>query len=244
MLLGGLFLCCLQITFVSISFSHIFIEKGLENVEIKVALDESGNFGKSGKYIVVGGIQVTNNKPILNFMKRQELKFRKLYPEKFEDEEIKHTNSFPAMRHHYIEKIVEKSEAIHYCVSNKYHCDEAMLKDENILYNYMVFRIVKRIISNNRSLTCLSLLLDNRTIKITRSDSLVDYLKGKIYFDLERPDIELNVQMLDSKNSRLIQAADFIAGTVFHRYTHNNNICYNLIKKKLDCVYHYPYNNF
>ncbi len=213
-------------------------------MEVKVALDESGNFGKDGDYIVVGGIQVSNGKPLLNFMKKQELKFRKLYPLKFENEEIKHTNSFPAMRHHYIEKIAEKSEAIHYCTANKTKCDPQMLKDENILYNYMVFRIVKRIVTNNRNLNRLILLLDNRTIKITRSDSLVDYLKGKIYFDLGRPDVELNVQMLDSKNSRLIQSADFIAGAVYHYYTHNKGLCYNLIKKKLDCKYHYPYNNF
>lgn len=193
---------------------------------------------------MVGGIQVTDSKLILNFMKKQELKFKSLYPEKFENEEIKHTNSFPAMRHNYIEKIVGKSEAIHYCVANKNNCDPKMLKDENILYNYMVFRIVKRIVLNNSSLTCLSLLLDNRTIKITQSDSLVDYLKAKIYFDLDRPDIELNVQMLDSKNSRLIQSAGFIARTVFHRYTHSKDICYKLIKKKLHCIYHSPYNNF
>ncbi|HGO1458819.1 TPA: DUF3800 domain-containing protein [Staphylococcus aureus] len=90
----------------------------------------------------------------------------------------------------------------------------------------------------------MTLLLDNRTTKITRRDSLVDYLKGKFYFDLNRPDVELMVIMLDSENSRLIQAADFIAGSVYHHYTYNNNLCYNLLKEKLDCKYHYPYNDF
>ncbi|WP_432202402.1 DUF3800 domain-containing protein [Staphylococcus warneri] len=213
-------------------------------MEIKIALDESGNFGKDGDYVVVGGLQVSDGKSVRNFIKRQELKFRKMYPNAFLDEEIKHNNSYPAMRHHYINKIVEKSDKIHYCVSNKRNCDQNMLDDENILYNYMVFRIVKRIIIQNPNLKKLFLLLDNRTTKITRRDSLVDYLKGKIYFDLERPDIELIVEMLDSKSSRLIQAADFIAGSVYHYYTHNNKLCYNLLETKLDCKYHYPYNNF
>ncbi|WP_323703000.1 DUF3800 domain-containing protein [Mammaliicoccus sp. Dog046] len=213
-------------------------------MEIKIALDESGNFGIDGDYIVVGGIQVSNEKPIINFMKNQELRFRKAYPHHFEHEEIKHTNSFPAMRYYYIQKIVEKSEAIHYCISNKTKCDQTMLRDENILYNYMVFRIVKRIVTSNEGMSKLTLLLDNRTIKITRRDSLVDYLKGKLYFDLGRPDIELEVTMLNSKHSRLIQAADFIAGCVYHFYTHKNKLCYNLIKDKLDCKYRYPYNNF
>ncbi|MCJ1779898.1 DUF3800 domain-containing protein [Mammaliicoccus sciuri] len=213
-------------------------------MEIKIALDESGNFGIDGDYIVVGGIQISDDKPLKNFMKKQELRFKKMYPKNFLDKEIKHTNSFPAMRYYYIQKIVEKSEAIHYCTSNKTKCDQSMLKDENILYNYMVFRIVKRIITKNPTISKLTLLLDNRTTKITRRDSLVDYLKGKIYFDLNRPDLELNVTMLDSKNSRLIQAADFIAGCVYHYYTHNNELCYNFIKEKLDCKYHYPYNDF
>ncbi|KTW18668.1 DUF3800 domain-containing protein [Staphylococcus warneri] len=213
-------------------------------MEIKIALDESGNFGKDGDYVVVGGLQVSDGKSVRNFIKRKELKFRKMYPNAFLDEEIKHNNSYPAMRHHYINKIVEKSDKIHYCVSNKRNCDQNMLDDENILYNYMVFRIVKRIIIQNPNLKKLFLLLDNRTTKITRRDSLVDYLKGKIYFDLERPDIELIVEMLDSKSSRLIQAADFIAGSVYHYYTHNNKLCYNLLETKLDCKYHYPYNNF
>lgn len=213
-------------------------------MEIKIALDESGNFGKDEDYVVVGGLQVSDGKSVRNFIKRQELKFRKMYPNAFLDEEIKHNNSYPAMRHHYINKIVEKSDKIHYCVSNKRNCDQNMLDDENILYNYMVFRIVKRIIIQNPNLKKLFLLLDNRTTKITRRDSLVDYLKGKIYFDLERPDIELIVEMLDSKSSRLIQAADFIAGSVYHYYTHNNKLCYNLLETKLDCKYHYPYNNF
>ncbi|MFI3378727.1 DUF3800 domain-containing protein [Mammaliicoccus sciuri] len=213
-------------------------------MEIKIALDESGNFGIDGDYIVVGGIQISDDKPLKNFMKNQELRFRNKHPKNFEGKEIKHTNSFPAMRHYYIQKIVEKSEAIHYCTSNKTMCDQSMLKDENILYNYMVFRIVKRIVTKNQSLSKLTLLLDNRTTKITRRDSLVDYLKGKIYFDLNRPDLKLDVIMLDSQNSRLIQAADFIAGCVYHFYTHNNELCYNLIKEKLDCKYHYPYNYF
>lgn len=213
-------------------------------MEIKIALDESGNFGIDGDYIVVGGIQISDDKSLKNFMKNQELRFRNKHPKNFEGKEIKHTNSFPAMRHYYIQKIVEKSEAIHYCTSNKTMCDQSMLKDENILYNYMVFRIVKRIVTKNQSLCKLTLLLDNRTTKITRRDSLVDYLKGKIYFDLNRPDLKLDVIMLDSQNSRLIQAADFIAGCVYHFYTHNNELCYNLIKEKLDCKYHYPYNYF
>ena len=213
-------------------------------MDIKIVLDESGNFGKDGDYIAVGGIQVSNGKSIQNFMKKQELKFRKKYPKDFKDEEIKHNNSYPAMRYYYINKIVEKSDKIHYCVSNKRNCDPKMLDDENILYNYMVFRIVKRVIIQHPNLQKLFLLLDNRTTKITRRDSLVDYLKGKIYFDLERPDVELIVDMLDSEKSRLIQAADFIAGCVRHYYTYNNSLCYNLIKSKLDCKYHYPYNNF
>lgn len=61
---------------------------------------------------------------------------------------------------------------------------------------------------------------------------------------MNKTDVELMVYMEDSESSRLIQAADFIAGCVHHYYTHNNNLCYNLIKSKLDCKYHYPYNNF
>lgn len=212
--------------------------------EINIALDESGNFGSDGDYIVVGGLQYYSTKPIANFMKRQELKFRKLYPNSFEREEIKHTNAFPAMRFYYIDKIVEKSECLHYCVSNKKRIDKGMLDDENILYNYMVYRIVNRVIAKNNNVKKLNLILDNRTVKITRRDGLTDYIKGKVYFDLNRPDIEINITMFDSKQSRVIQAADFIAGCVYHYYTHKNYLCYNVVKKKLDCSYRYPYNDF
>lgn len=211
--------------------------------QVNIALDESGNFGKEGDYIVVGGIQYTNSKPIKNFMKKQELKFREMYPV-FENKEIKHTNAYPAMRHHYINNIVKKSEFIHYCVSNKRKVDNGMLNDENILYNYMVYRIVYRVIYKNPDLKELNLLLDNRTTKITRRRSLNDYIKAKVYFDIERPDITINIDMLDSVNSRVIQAADFIAGSIYQYYTHNNELCYNIFREKLDCAYRYPYNDF
>lgn len=211
---------------------------------INIALDESGNFGSDGDYIVVGGIQYYRGKPISNFIKNQELKFRKRYPKFFAEEEIKHTNAFPAMRHYYVDKIKEKSDCVHYCVANKKNIDPAMLDDENILYNYMVYRIVTRVIRQNPNIKKLNLVLDNRTIKITRREGLMDYIKGKVYFDMNRPDIDINIKMFDSKDSRVIQAADFIAGCVYHFYTHDNSLCYNLIKDKLDCAYRYPYNNF
>lgn len=213
-------------------------------MEINIALDESGNFGSDGNYVVVGGLQVSNKKSIANFMKNQELRFRKLYPSSFENVEIKHSNSFPGMRYYYIEKLVEKADCFHYCVTNKNNVDPGMLRDENILYNYMVFRIVNRVIQQNKNVKKLNILLDNRTIKITRRDGLTDYIKGKVYIDLNRPDIEIDIRMIDSKDSRLVQSADFIAGCVYHYYTHRKDLCYNLIKEKLDCCYHYPYNDF
>lgn len=77
-------------------------------MEIKIALDESGNFGIDGDYIVVGGIQISDDKPLKNFMKNQELRFQNKHPKNFKDKEIKHTNSFPAMRYYYIQKNCRK----------------------------------------------------------------------------------------------------------------------------------------
>lgn len=65
----------------------------------------------------------------------------------------------------------------------------------------MLFRVLISLMINT--------LFAWRTTKITRRDSLVDYLKGKIYFDLERPDVELIVDMLDSKKSRFISSCRF-----------------------------------
>ncbi|UJS27758.1 DUF3800 domain-containing protein [Macrococcoides canis] len=213
-------------------------------MEINIALDESGNFGDDGGFVIVGGVQVSNKKSVSNFMKNQELRFRKKYPQKFSNVEIKHKNSFPAMRYYYIEKIAQKVDCFHYCATNKNNIDKSMLEDENILYNYMVYRIVLRVIRQNPKIKKLNIILDQRTTKITRRDGLTDYIKGKVFFDLKRPDINLTITMFDSEHNRLIQAADFIAGCAYHYYTHENDLCYNLIKEKLDCCYHYPYNNF
>jgi hypothetical protein len=63
-----------------------------------------------------------------------------------------------------------------------------------------------------------------------------NYLKGKVSwksFVMNKDEPDIDVCHLNSQDEPCIQVADYLAGAVFSKFEHDNNIYYDLIKDKI-----------
>lgn len=99
-------------------------------------------------------------------------------------------------------------------------------QDANKLYNYMLRLSLLEIISNEPT---VSLIRDNRSIKVKSGNSLVDYLQTELWFELHS-ETQINDIPSDSKQVRNLILADWINNIIWGYYEDNNATPYNILK--------------
>lgn len=201
--------------------------------KVCISFDESGNFGTKGRYFTIAGIiSKDSNKPLKRVMKRATLKTKKQF-EKYKDvDEVKASDSYPCIKEYFLRKIVSKDITIRYVVCDLHHTMERLLKDENVLYNYLLqFLIIPE--AADKSITELEINIDKRTIKVNSVNSFEDYIKTKLIGE-HGLDIKITVNYMESQNCYAVQAADFVANAVNSMYEWNHYYYYDLISEK--CV--------
>lgn len=193
--------------------------------------DESGNLGKQGRYFTIACVSGNNLKPLKNVMNRSIVKVKQKFPAFESRDEIKASESNPIVKDYILRKIASKEIEIRYIVADLLHVRSYLLKDENLLYNYLLrFLIVP--VSKKRNVTRLVLNLDKRTIKVGSTNSFADYIKIAVNFDNDL-DLPIDVNYIESQNSVLIQAADFIANAINAKYEYKKDYYYNLLKHRI-----------
>jgi hypothetical protein len=75
--------------------------------------------------------------------------------------------------------------------------------------------------------------IDRRIVAITSGFKFNEYLRYKIWYEKERPDIDLNINHLDSHESYAIQGIDVICNSIFRKYNSNNYNLFNIIQDKV-----------
>ncbi len=117
------------------------------------------------------------------------------------------------------------------------------IEEVNILYNYFIKLIIKRlkVLKVLTSDDVLDLKLDNKTIKVGSLNTLEEYLKGEFFFKNINID---KVSYLDSKKKEEIQLADFICNHYWRFFERKNFV----EKFKYNCkkirVLYFPLNTF
>ncbi|SEU32876.1 DUF3800 domain-containing protein [Paenibacillus sp. NFR01] len=204
--------------------------------------DESGNLGKQGRYFTIACVAGENLKPLENIMNRSIVKVKSKFPKFTHRTEVKASDSNPIIKEYMLRKIASKNMQIKYIVADLEHVQPNLLDDENLLYNFMLkFLIVP--LCKRRNLKELTINLDKRSIKVGSENSFEDYIKIKVNYECGFP-VKINVNYIESQNSVLIQAADFVANAINTKYEYGYDYYYNLIKDRIEHVEHFPYKLF
>ncbi|WP_308722521.1 DUF3800 domain-containing protein [Paenibacillus polysaccharolyticus] len=211
---------------------------------IKVILnfDESGNLGTQGRYFTIACVAGSNLRPLENVMNRSIVNVKKQFERFSESREIKASDSNQIIKDYILRKIASKDIEIKYIVADLQYVKPELLKDENLLYNFMLkFLIVP--MCKRKNLKELTINLDKRSIKVGSENSFEDYIKIKVNYECGFP-VKIKVNYIESQNSVLIQAADFVANAINTNYEYGYDYYYNLIKPRIEHAVRFPYQHF
>lgn len=198
-------------------------------------IDESGDlgFGSGGsQYFVIAVVCVDRGNQVQ--LKRFVRKFRieQKLPTKVE---LKAATTKLGRRNDFCHRLTGLDCSAHYLVVNKSRVKPELRKDTNILYNYLTGMLLTPLMSPLRE-ACIH--LDNRTIKVASGNSLHDYLRIKLWFEMNSV-VNVKFAYLDSRECLGIQTADFVANAVYRNYENSDVEGYNKLmeifgeKKKL-----------
>lgn len=208
--------------------------------------DESGNLGIQGRYFVIACIDTCERKTLHNIMKRKLLKAKTLFPElAIHANEIKATEAHPCVKHHMLECIASKKLRISYIVADLKHVEDYLLKDKNLLYNFIMKILIDSIVGQNDKGIKLNIISDNKTLKVHSKNSFEDYIK--IHLNYERKlNMDIFVKYLDSDalDAYVVQAADYVANAIYSYYEYNNNLYFDLLKDSINVVQEFPRKKF
>lgn len=187
---------------------------------ITVFVDESGDLGKGGRYFIIAMLVPQRSKRISNFMKR--------FCVKNSLHEVKAAQlEFPQKQEIFNKLTSANDYTISYIVVDKHNIDNKKLfEDKNLFYNYMFSFLIKKTIRSNKE--DISILLDNHSTRVKSINSLCDYIKIKALTQWDYKN-NLNINYVDSKNSKVIQATDVIANAIYAHYTYGKDHFYGML---------------
>jgi len=196
-----------------------------------VYLDESGDlgFGQGGsKYFTIAFVVVEN--PIYFLRCVKETKIKHNIPRY---EELKGNTTREIIKKDLLYRIKKLDIEVHAITVRKKNVDPKLRKDTNILYNYVVgLSLLERILAEPKG-TKVSINVDRRVISITSGFKFNEYIRYKIWYESQRPDIDLEIKHPDSLKNHAIQGIDVICNSIFKKYNSNNYKLFNIIKSKV-----------
>lgn len=216
-------------------------------VEKTIYIDESGNFGKRGRYFTITGVLINTDeeKKLLNKMKNTTRQVKVAYPKiANRNGEVKAAESNIVAREYVIRKMLATNFEVSYICADLHHVQQRLLDNQNILYNYLTSFIVKPIIEQTHDLTKLTVIIDERNSSVKNGSPLGPYLKEMIWITLGKPDIDVEVHMLQSHQHYGLQIADFICHAIHCNIEYVKTYYPTHLKSRFACVEHFPYRNF
>ncbi len=209
--------------------------------------DESGNLGNSGRYFVIACIDTYNYKSLHNIMKKKLGIAKQMFQElaSLHSNEIKAKDAYPCIKYHILETIAKKDLSVSYIVADLKYVKPNLLKDKNILYNFLMKLLIDSLVSEKDNNTTLNIICDNHTTKIASGNSFEEYIKLHLLYEKEY-DINLNIVYMDSndRNAYSVQASDYVANALYGWYEYGDKIYYNQFKSKIHNALKFPNRNF
>ena len=200
----------------------------------KIYVDESGNLGPQGRFFVIGTFCTADGKRIRNILKR--------HCAKHGLDEFKNRSATFTDRQDIINKIrqSEDHEVAYICVDKHNIQNKKLLEDNNLLFNYTFGFLMKELVSRHHG-DDLRVTIDNRNQKVMSINSLGDYVRIKAITSWGYSN-NMDFHYCDSKDDRLVQAADLVAGTVLERYKLGKEHLYSRLSPAVSL--RFPYEHF
>lgn len=214
---------------------------------VSLFIDESGNFGTDGRFFTIASVRCDTNDCIRynRAVKKASLKIKRRFPKSCTDNgEVKASLSNCISKDYMLRKIEHSCFRIDYITADLNYVEARLLDNQNILYNYLLTFLVKPVVINNSDLKRLTINIDNRTIKVGTERAFAEYIKGKIWVEYDRGDVDVTVTYFSSDKNYYIQGADFVANAINARFEKKNQYFANLITNKIEVRVQFPYRNF
>lgn len=209
--------------------------------------DESGNLGTSGRYFVIACIDTKNYKALHNVMKRKLGIAKRQFQELacLHAHEIKAKDAYPSIKYHILEVIASKDLTISYIVADLKYVKPNLLKDKNILSNFLMKLLISSLVSEKDNGAKLNIICDNHTTKIASGNSFEEYIKLQLLYE-KQYDLDLNIVYMDSddRNAYPVQAADYVANALYGWYEYGDKLYYNRFKSKIHNALKFPVRPF
>lgn len=192
-----------------------------------IYLDESGDLGFSpgaSNYFVITFLATKDNTPLKRAVRKVKKKYR-LAP----GFELKGNTTPPKIKEDVLKRIASLDIDIYAIVMNKANVSPRLHQDTNILYNYVLGRIVVPYICKQSVVT---IVVDRRVVSVTSGFKLDEYLAYKVWYE-NLAEVDMQIQHEDSKWTLGIQAADVVCNSIFRKYESGDERFYNLIRGKI-----------
>lgn len=204
---------------------NIYID---ESGDLGWTFDKPNRNGGSSRYITISGIMILpeEEKFVKRFIKDIYKKYN-LTPrieKKGANFTIEHSRFITSQ----LNKIINKSPSFRIITITAYKPNifEALRRDKNIFYNYMLGLLLREKILNYDS---VNINIDKRTIKVSQGDSFPDYIKTQVWGNGHDIDIECN--FLDSSSNEMIWFADWYSNFVWRHFEDSSSESYELLIK-------------
>ena len=195
-----------------------------------IFLDESGDLGfseKSQQYFVIAILMVMDKKPIENCIKRT--RQRKL-PKKYKKiPELKFRNSDKIIRKYILKCLSKRDIEISYILLNKWRVYPRLQDKKNIIYNYITSFLLQKVVSGENDK--IEFVVDRLYTKKNREE-FNSYINYKIQTKLQGG-IKVSIEHKNSEEERCLQAVDFVAGAIYHKYVFDDESYYSIIRDKM-----------
>ncbi|MFA6404960.1 MAG: DUF3800 domain-containing protein [Candidatus Paceibacterota bacterium] len=200
---------------------------------IYIFLDESGDLGfgeRSTRWFVIATIITTNFRPIEKAVTKIWCSMSKKYQKHGELHANFHNSS---IRRRFV-KAISKIENLNiaYVVVNKRNTPHNIKYEHENLYTYATYVLLEKIqslgiITHDNQVT---LCADKRSTNKILNKHFTEYITKLTEKNRDEP---IKVELINSSNSKSLQAVDFVSWAIFRKYERNDHELYDLIREQI-----------
>jgi len=199
---------------------------------LHIFIDESGDLGfttKSSKYYIIASVETKD----LVELNRIPKKVRKTLRKKRKDiSEFKFTRSDDVVRRRFLERLVRANVSFSAIVLKKEMVYDYLRDRKEKIHNYLTGFLAESLTHDYSDEKEIRIVVDKFIMSEERRDEFDRYLRWRLSNYSSR---FLNVEIIheDSQQHPGLQAADFVAGSIFQYYERGNDRFYRIIEPKI-----------
>ena len=209
-------------------------------------VDESGDLGfdiHSSKFFVVSFVMIINTTSTrLEVLIKRALKNINIAKRRrWLISEFKFSNDSDKTKRKFLKKINSYDVQIGAVAISKDSVKTHLQKEPNLLYNYAVIDFVMKTIVDEYLVTQdpynRIIFIIDRSLSAKSRKNFNDYAEEKAKFLTHKRnwkmDVIVSIRHEDSEQEKLLQVADYVSGSIFHKLERNNPVYYEMIQTKI-----------